>query len=245
MRAHVTWLSLLLLGACACGGGPDKDPTQVTGFMVKGVAQDRAGNPLAGVRVDAHDSLDSLSYVSALTDANGAYNIRLDPDRITSYYVVAEMDVSWDGQDWTFALEPENPNRFQADEGGIRNFTWEIEGETEVGVLFHGGQVFVASDIYADSLIPENIEVDFEPIGPRIDGSAGQPFTMALAASSTRLGVALGTYRVSARDVTDPSLPVVVRLYDDEGAAYTESLEAGFVSKSHSGTLNLSVSVAD
>lgn len=241
---RVLMLSTLALSACACGGGDAADPDKVTPYVVKGVVRDRAGNAIANAKVDAYDSLEG-GYISAFTNADGVYNIRLDPKRVTAYYVVAEHTLNWDGQDWRLALEPDNANHFQADEGAIRNFTWEIQGETKVGVLFHGGEVIVMSDLSSDALEPDHIEVDFAPKGPRIDGSPGEPFTMKLSEGATLDGVALGHYTVTARDVVNPSLQPVLRLYDDDAGSFVPSLDVGFKSEGHSGQLNLTVSIAE
>lgn len=241
---RVLMLSTLALTACACGGGDAADPEKVTPYVVKGVVRDQAGNPIPNAKVDAHDSVEG-GYTSAITNAEGVYNIRLDPKRVTAYYVVAEHNLSWDGQDWSFALEPDNANHFQADEGAIRNFTWVLEGETKVGVLFHGGEVIVTADLASDPLEPDHIEVDFAPKGPRIDGSPGEPFTMKLSEGAVLSGVALGHYTVTARDVVDPSLEPVLRLYEDDDGSFHPSLDVGFRSEGHSGQLNLTVSIAE
>jgi len=241
-------LGLILLGACSCGGdtaepGNDENPGKVTSFMVKGVARDLAGKPLANVKVDAYDSLEDFSRVSARTDAQGAYSIRLDPKRITQYYIVANMNVTWDGQQWNLPLDPSSRDPFPADEGATINLTWKLSGPAPGGQF--GSEVFVSPNLVDEALSFENVEVDFVPSGPLIDGSEGQPFTVKLGESFYNHDVPLGRYTVTARYTTDPSVQLKLRPYEDDTAPYTASLESGFRSEGHRGTLYLAVSDAD
>lgn len=238
----ILWLAALLVGACSCGGGSE-DPGKVTSFMVKGVARDVAGNPLANVKVDAYDSLEDFSRVSARTDANGAYSIRLDPERITQYYIVANMNVTWDGQQWNLPLDPSNRAPFPADEGATVNLTWKLSGPAPGGQF--GSEVFVSPNLVDEALSFENIEVDFVPSGPLIDGNEGEAFTLKLGESFYNHDVPLGRYTVTARYVSDPSVQLKLRPYDDNTAPYATSLETGFKSAGHRGTLYLDVSDAD
>lgn len=112
------------------------------------------------------------------TDENGIYTFTDVPN--IPYYVHAWHEVSYNGQDYCLRLGM--PNRsdydvFNASEGVVRNFKWQLTGEIpEEGAedWYFGG--WVVLDVYGDMRGGE-VEVTFTPVGPLIDGSSISSFT--------------------------------------------------------------------
>lgn len=228
---------LLLATACGCGGGPAKDTT-VEPHVLKGTVKNAAGQPLAGVTVMADDTQRYNAHTQGVTDANGAFRIELDPDRVTSYRALASLETEWDGQEWVLSLAPDSSAPFNGKDGAIRHFTWKLQGEHWDGTGY-GGEVAVVRDLEDSQIDLDSIEVDLVPAGPRIDGSSGEPLTIKLADSHEHSDVPLGRYTVSARDVGEDPLPIRVRV--GETGAFAPSVEAGFESRTFHGVMLIEV----
>ena len=228
LQMRSTLLAAVMLSAMAlvaCGADPD----QVESNILKGTVKDHAGTPLAGVKVTAWDALENWSRVEGITDAQGAYRIQLDPERVTQYHVEAEMTVSWDGQDWLIKMHPENQTMVPH-EGGVRDLVWRVHGEMP-GAGYYGGSVQVLANMDVVQFEFGDVELDFVPNGPRIDGSTGAPFTMKLSDGNLREDVPLGRYTVTARVAGESPLPLRLRVYDE--GDFVSELDTGF--QSHDG----------
>jgi len=230
---------LPLIVALGCGGCGSNSIDEVDAYTLKGVVKDAAGNPLAGVEVFADDTMEYNANTVGVTDEKGEYRIALAPNRVTTYRATAQVTTQWDGQSWRLSLHPDNGNAFAAADGAVRNFTWRLSGKDQQG-LTYGSTIWVYRDLDDNELDLEQVEVRFEPAGPRIDGSQGEGFSMRLADGSDRVDVPLGRYSVTARHLGDEGLPVKVRIRDT--GDYAPSVEAGFVSHTSYGMMELEVS---
>lgn len=231
------WL-LLMATACGCGG-TEASATTVEPHVLKGSVKNAAGEPLSGVTVMADDTNRYNAHTMGVTDANGAFRIELDPDRVTSYRAIASVETRWDDQDWILSLAPDTSAPFSGKDGAIRHFTWKLQGEHWDGTGY-GGEINVIRDLDDTRIDLDRIEVDLVPSGPRIDGSTGEPLTLKLVDSHSHQDIPLGRYTVSARDVGADPVPVRVRV--NETGDFAPSVEAGFESRTHHGVMLIEVS---
>lgn len=220
-------------------GCSPKAVDEIESHVLKGVVRNEAGAPLAGAEVFADNTMEYNSNTLGVSDAKGEFRIKLDEARATSYRAGAHLLVTWDDQDWRLSLQPDSDAPFAGAEGAVRNFTWRLSGKDRDGTTY-GSTIWVYRDLDDPELDQERIEVTFTPAGPRIDGSAGAPFTMRLAEQQELQTAPLGRYTVTARDVGEAPKPLKVRVRNT--GAFAASVEAGFVSQSSHGLMELEVS---
>ena len=237
----------LLIGAVLLTACSDKDIDTVEPHVVKGIVRDTNGNPLPGVDVFAHDSMRNFSYVFGKSDEKGHYRIELDPDLVTSYWVRADLKLDWDGQSWEIALVPNTRDPFPVAAGAIRNFDWKLKATSPADNEFInvGGAVYAFSAYSTwggDEVDTSQVELHFEPSGPRIDGSHGEPFT-SMADSDALYSVPLGRYTITARHVGEEATPLHLRVrYSEE--PYAPSVETGFVNDNGVASMKLEITKA-
>ena len=167
-------IGLLLLSILACSkdkesGEPKEEKGYVTGKVV-----DTQGNPIAGAKIVLENTVFYSSYINVSTNAQGVYKTKVSEG---AWWTTATFKKEYNGKTYTLPLSPDGTDSF-TDEGGIRNFTWKLEGRDPGNEhYFYGGQVTVSSDIgfYEDQ---EDIEVTFTPNGSLIDGSEGKTLTL-------------------------------------------------------------------
>lgn len=147
----------------------DSKPKAEKGY-VSGKVVDTKGEPIAEAKILLESTVFYNSHINASTDATGNYKIKVQAGAWNTY---GTFKKEYNGITYTLPLSPDGTDSF-TEEGGIRNFTWKLEG-TDPGNehYFYGGQVSVSSDIgfYEEQ---EDIELTFTPSGPLIDGSEGK-----------------------------------------------------------------------
>jgi hypothetical protein len=187
----------VLTAACDPEGG-SANINEVEPYVLKGTVKNAAGAPLEGVRVYAYNTALWSSYVVTVTDGEGHYRLELDPDITTTYEPEALLQMRWNGADFVLPMHPDNPNPFAHSSGAVRHFTWQLQGDRGSGD-YYGARIDVTPQDMEWNLM-DRVELDFEPIGPRIDGSEGTAFTLRMIEGLTHQDVPVGQYRVSARD---------------------------------------------
>jgi hypothetical protein len=135
----------------------------------------RRGRPLAGVRVYAKNTLLYNTNAIGVTDAQGRY--RLDVrEPMGTWRVTAQLRREYEGHTYTLDLHPENdePAPFAGVDGAVRNFSWRVSGRTPSGG-YYGGRVYVSGipGGWMNDVEHEDLELEFTPVGPLIDGSVG------------------------------------------------------------------------
>lgn len=74
----VLWLILAIVAAIFCFISCDKDDTKLSiKYTISGTVYDSVGNPLEGVNICLHDTVNSI-IVNSLTDMNGNYVCTVD-----------------------------------------------------------------------------------------------------------------------------------------------------------------------
>lgn len=228
MSRGFTPLALLLIASLLAGCDPEGGSTDLDAlepYVLKGTVRDSAGEPLGGVRVYAYNTLLWDSFIVGMTDADGLYRLELDRNLTTSYQPEAYLPLRWNGGDWLLPLDPDNRNPFGHSTGAVRHFTWRLQGERGHD-LHYGATVIALPHAIENWAFMDRVELDFVPTGPRIDGSTGEAFTLRLVEGLTHKDIPVGNYRISARDIGQDPVPLLVRLYQQP--EFSESVEARF-----------------
>jgi hypothetical protein len=169
--------------------------------MVAGTVRDAAGRPIAGAQVVADNVLYQTVYVLGTTDADGRYRINLG-QQIGGWRVNASLLRPYNGRTYRVPLHPDTDAAFAGVDGAVRHFTWRLTGETHEGTRY-GVRAWVyineSPDRTVGPVLYRDVEVTFTPVGPLIDGSAGQPVVVRLDDGFRVQDLPLGRYAVTAR----------------------------------------------
>lgn len=197
---------------------------------VKGTVKSLAGAPIPGAFIFIDGVLDqNLQYT---TKEDGAYRLRLQPG---AFIAQATLSYKWEGQVYKFDLKPDSTDTFDDSTGAVRNFTWELTGEKPQPQMgSYGGYIYV--NVGTDNFFVEdqdNITYRLEPIGPLIDGSAGQAIERKGGAPRTAewgkiLEVPVGRYAITGVYAPPGKKPQTLKFKDSWGRgerAFTERLE--------------------
>jgi hypothetical protein len=135
-----------------------------------------------------------------VTDAQGRY--RLDVrEPMGTWRVTAQLRHEYEGHTYTLDLHPENDaaEPFPGVDGAVRNFSWRVSGRTPAGG-YYGGRVYVRGipGGWMNDVEHEDTELEFTPVGPLIDGSAGAVRILRGGVGPEADHVPLGKYRVTA-----------------------------------------------
>jgi hypothetical protein len=184
----------------AAAAAPAPPATGVTPGFVTGTVVDAAGRPLAGVRVYAKNTLLYNTNAIGVTDAQGRYKLDVR-EPMGTWRVTAQLRREYEGHTYTLDLHPENdePAPFAGVDGAVRNFSWRVSGRTPSGG-YYGGRVYVSGipGGWMNDVEHEDLELEFTPVGPLIDGSVGAPRTLRGGVGPEADHVPLGKYRVTA-----------------------------------------------
>lgn len=150
------------------GGKATEEKGYATGKVVDG-----KGNPIAGAKIYIDNTVFYDSYLTGTTGENGTYKIKLQPG---AWMVYANFKTEYNGETYNVQAFPDSEGSLTED-GGVRNFTWKLEGIDPNDDYYYGGRitVFTATDFYEDE---SDIELTFTPSGPLIDGSEGQTLVL-------------------------------------------------------------------
>lgn len=236
-------LSLSLLACDASGPDSPGEPSGPSGdagaYVAQGRVTDAQGRPMAGVAVVASHTVYHASYVTGRTGADGRYRLEV-PDG--SWVVYATTEPEYHGRQYRFDLAPHNPDAFAGREGAVRDFTWRLSGvaPASYGWRWYGGTVTVQGEPGADLYNPEHFLLRFTPEGPRVDGSAGEPFEARPgAAGDAQYGASLadlivdvpiGRYTVTAQYAPPGQTPrpLLLRNLGGGSDAYAPSVTFDF-----------------
>ncbi|GAA3914824.1 carboxypeptidase-like regulatory domain-containing protein [Luteimonas lutimaris] len=178
----MTKTSLLLLavlalpGLAACEGSKAADAAGPESGYATGTVVDTAGNPIAGAKILLDNSVFYASYIHGSTRDDGSYRIRVQPG---AWRVHATFRKDYNGRTYTLELHPDAIDSIDQD-GGVRNFTWQLEGRGPVNdYSYYGGFIQLSSAVgfYEDF---NDVELVLTPDGPLIDGSPGQQLRLRL-----------------------------------------------------------------
>jgi hypothetical protein len=174
------------------------------------------------------------SAVTGTTGADGSYRLTV-PDG--SWRVYAKYDVQYHGRWYRFDLHPSSDDSFPGADGAVRDFVWRLRGPASPssGGAYHGGEVLILQDPNSDYLRKENVEITLTPVGPLVDGSAGEAITVRSGPPRSdtfgkAVGIPIGRYRVAARyaEPNKPVRPLAVRIEAWDAGPYAESVVADF-----------------
>lgn len=217
-------------------GGPvdeqvDKPATEVAAdkvepYVVKGRVLDPQGNPLAGVTVQADNTLFHDSYLLAVSDADGGYRIDLSALEAT-WVMFGATRVEFDGRTYGVHLQVDESS-FASREGAIRDFVWQLSGEHPSGYGHYGAKAAVYEAVnHYDIEDMSWVTLVFEPDGPLVDGSVGETVRRQVDFGWAE-DIPLGRYTVSAI-LTPPGAapqPLLISVVGTD--EFTESVTTGF-----------------
>ncbi len=212
---------------CALAAAQSSEPGFVNGKVV-----DRSGAPLAGVQVFIDGIGDNNMQVT--TKADGTYRMRLTAGG--AYKVSASMEREYNGQVYKIELKPEEVDTFSTDDGAVRNFVWALNGRKPLPMMGeYGGFAYV--DVRSDDYFledPQNIVYVLKPVGPLIDGGAGETLTLRSGAPRKQgygqiNDIPIGRYEITATYTPPGKEPQKLRIRDsyNEGD-YAEMIVFGF-----------------
>ncbi|MGV3586964.1 MAG: carboxypeptidase-like regulatory domain-containing protein [Adhaeribacter sp.] len=206
---------------------PQPDTSQQKGY-VTGRATDTKGNPIVNAAIVVNNTQFFNSNILGSTNAEGYYKIKLNPG---SWYVRGTVSVPYDNQIFIIDLHPETEGAFAGTEGAVRNLQWKLAGPkpTEFGGGgYYGGLVEIYGDMTGGFFNTEAIELTLEPVGPLVDGSAGQIIKRQLTGGviGQTEDVPLGRYRIAARYL--PTNQVLLIRERNKNQAYKNTITNGF-----------------
>lgn len=218
---HFLWVaSLIGLVACSKPAGesisPDQPTTPQAGYAM-GTVRDAQGKPIKGAEITINNTGGVVNNLIGYSDANGNYKIKLSTGGgplIGSYYVRGHVTVNYLNYPFKLALFVEDDSAFSPEVGAVKNLKLTIAGpRSNFGDSgWYGGTIEVDNHT-SNSHFP-NIEVTLEPLGPLVDGSAGET-QVARPDWLYSYNVPVGQYKVTARDVaTNKALAVKNYFYD-------------------------------
>ncbi|MGC4104004.1 carboxypeptidase-like regulatory domain-containing protein [Ferruginibacter sp.] len=211
MKKTITCFLLAAMCSASCVScGKNNEPANTdeakTGF-VTGKVTNTQGQPVANAQVYISSTIFFNSGVQTTTDANGNYKIAIPA--VNSFRAFARMLVQYNGHPYLVYFEPDHPQSFTYQDKVTCNFKWKLQGAVPASSApddYYGGTVSIYSDASnlpfppGDLAVQGNIIFKFEPVGPMIDGSAGQTITAHTAAPnySYMYDIPVGKYKVSA-----------------------------------------------
>jgi hypothetical protein len=221
----ITWLTTACVTEPESAPQPDLSPQK--GYAT-GKATDTKGNPIANAAIVVNNTQFFNSNILGSTNAEGYYKIKLSPG---SWYVRGTLSVPYDNQVFIIDLHPETEGGFAGTEGAVRNLQWKLSGPkpTEFGGGgYYGGLVEIYGDMTGGFFNTEEVEITLEPVGPLLDGSAGQILKRQLTGGviGQTQDVPLGRYQIVARYLpTNQVLPIRER---NKNQSYKTIISNGF-----------------
>jgi hypothetical protein len=204
-----------------------RGPSQPRPGYATGTILDQHGQPIKVGRVQAQllgvSQAGEKIAIDLPVDATGRYEGQIPAG---NYSVVARLVTSFGGKPFTFELDPVGgklPDQ-SARNGVVRDFRWKLAGprpeRSATSSSPYDRYGFRLKVLSTDSCspinpapnckLPENLQatLTLTPVGPLIDGSPGQPVTMALTGGQLNKGftaeedLPLATYRITVATTT-------------------------------------------
>lgn len=203
---------------------PDPVKEEVEPYVVKGYVRDAKDQPIPDIVVYADNTLLYDSNILGVTDESGHYRIEL-PQIATSWRMGADVTKLFNGKDYTFHLSANKDLPLSGSTGAVRNFTWnKFDGQIYIYPYF------TSSDDSLPEFDMSDLEVTLTPVGPLLDGSAGQTITKRGGPISGGAGIdqiPIGRYKATARWMPEGHAPFSLQISDSTGK-YAESVEFEF-----------------
>ena len=154
-------------------------PPQSEAGVVTGVARDARGQPIANALVEVK-MVFNPNVVATRTGADGRYVVRGLPAGL-SHQVKAWTEVAYRGQSYCVRLAMPNDADYDAfvpSTTVVRDFRWQLTGRIpDAPANVFGAGVDVDTWDVSGIRTGDEIEVQFTPQGPLVDGSAGSAIT--------------------------------------------------------------------
>jgi hypothetical protein len=228
LKTSLLMIALVALTACPGVSGSaanPNNPQQSAGMMV-GTVLDSAGKPIQGAKVYADHTQYYNTNGIGVTDANGNYQINVSQP-VGSWHATAQITKLFNGQTYTFDLDPNNDDPFSGTTGAVRNFTWKLSGKRPDG-FDYGQRVVAYADFSQFEIDMNQVELTLQPVGALPDGSTGKTIraTLSHTADGDAISdVPLARYKITAK-LASQALQVRVR---NQGQ-YLDSVTTDFYS---------------
>jgi hypothetical protein len=230
-RNVLTYLALCVFIALSCSKTKDGSNNEPQNGYVKGKVVDSKGTALKDVTILIDNTIIYNSYLSAVTAADGSYQIKLVNGAWIAY---AEMNVPYNGKTYKVNLHPDNAAGFGI-EGAVRNFSWKLTGQKPTPLTGHyGGTIIIDKYVQSSIYDSENIEFTLTPVGKLIDGSDGQVITTKHGQPSTDtygklVDIPIGRYAITAVYTSSTgNVPLKLRNKLNTSTGFTNSLQVDF-----------------
>ncbi len=171
-----------------------------TAGVVKGRVTDAGGAPLKGASIIVEHTVWHASYVKAVTDNKGYYNLPLPAQPSGSWTIKAQIERQGYGQKYKFDLHPSTSAPFKSSDAVARDFTWKLSGPRPESKGVYGARV----DLYSFGLsIPlEDVKLIFLPKEKTlIDGGPAvriEKNVVNVAGTDMANDIPIGVYTVQA-----------------------------------------------
>ena len=215
-------LAQLHIGCSDSGVDPGGDTRTEKGY-VTGVVKDGAGKALPGVRIIVDNSIFFNSNITTYTNGEGKYKVKVPNG---SWYAFASHSVSYNGENYSFYLHPDNPGGFGG-EGGERNFVWRLTGAAPQPLSGHYGGLVTIDNFPGVYIDPGEIDFVLTPQGALVDGSEGSVIRRRADDSYQLADIPVGRYRLRA---SYQGKPVKFRRWNSD-EDFREEYDLGFKSQ--------------
>ena len=172
-------------GATSSGSGADAGDVSGTGsvqaYKLSGKATDTHGAPIPGANLQICNPLFFDSCMTGATAADGKYSFDLPPANV--WNANASISKIFNGRTYCLDLMPDVATTFSSTDGAIRNFSWKIIGlrpdatAANQYTSYYGAGANITPGDFNNEVPVNDVVMHFVPVGPLVDGSAGQAFT--------------------------------------------------------------------
>lgn len=132
-----------ILIACSKNGNEVDTPggSEIKKGIVSGLIIDAKNLPVQDASITVEHTVWYHSYLSASSDHEGKYQIRLPDDPAGDWTAKAQLTRTAYGQTYKFDLEPNKTDPFNKTIGATRNFKWKLSGQRKEGTGYYGAHV--------------------------------------------------------------------------------------------------------
>ncbi len=198
-----------------------------------GKVTDPQGNPLPRATVFIDHTVFSGDGPEVKTAADGTYKVQMT-DIAGEWIAKSYLLKQYNDRIYKLWLDPENDTPFTGNDKPVRNFQWKMTGHMpDLSLdLYYGGTVELYRDLNADGLWDdENVELTLTPVGPLIDGSAGNALKIQAKKGSYGIikDVPMGRYKITAVYKPTGEQLRVCNAWDGENFDYQPSVTLDFI----------------